>query len=47
MLISYSWIDEGDVYASALTSYTELRPKLESGRNEPIVPSGPRHIVSS
>ena len=22
-------------------------PKLESGRNEPIVPSEPRHIVST
>ena len=30
----------------APTSYMELRPKLESGRNEPIVPSKPRHIVS-
>ena len=28
-------------------SYVELGPKLESGRNEPIVPSEPRHIVST
>ena len=29
------------------TSYRELEPKLESGRTEPIVPSEPRHIVST
>ena len=28
-------------------SYVELGSKLESGRNEPIVPSEPRHIVST
>ena len=28
-------------------SYVELGPKLESGRKEPIVPSEPRHIVST
>ena len=47
MLISYSRIDEVMYTLRVLTSYRELEPKLESGRTEPIVPSEPRHIVST
>ena len=47
VLICYSWIGEVMYTIRVFTSYRELEPKLESGRTEPIVPSEPRHIVST